>query len=188
MNAILGMTELVLDTRLPALSVRTCASPISRLSPLLEMLNDILNFSEIEAGNLELCSEAFDVRQCVMEVHQSLRPRAAQKGLELLCDIGPGTPELVIGDVSRFAAGGWSTSWATPSSSTEQGHVALTVAPHSEGDGRESLEFSVTDTGVGIPNDKLERSSRHSIRQTTPPHAAMAAGPRPDDLLATRCA
>ena len=122
---------------------------------LLEMLDDILNFSEIEAGNLELCSGAFDVRQCVMEVQQLLRPRAAQKGLELRCRIGPGTPELVIGDVSRLRQV-LVNLVGNAIKFTEQGHVAIAVAPHSEGDDREFLEFSVTDTGVGIPNDKLE--------------------------------
>ena len=85
MNAILGMTELVLDTTLSGSQREYLRIAYESAQSLLDMLDDILNFSEIEAGNLELCSEAFDVRQCVVGVQQSLRPRAAQKGLGLLC-------------------------------------------------------------------------------------------------------
>src|SRR5262249_1688303 len=102
MNAILGMTELVLDTPLTA-DQRQCLRTIkSAADSLLVVIDDLLDFSKINAGKLALDAAEFSLRAALGETVRSLAVRAHRKGLELVCHVGPEVPDALIGDAGRL--------------------------------------------------------------------------------------
>ena len=102
MNAILGMTELALDTPL-TVDQRQCLKTVkSAADNLLGIINDLLDFSKIEAGKLELDLADFSVRGVLSDTLRALAVRAHRKGLELVSDVGPDVPDVLFGDASRL--------------------------------------------------------------------------------------
>ena len=154
MNAIIGMTELVLDTEL-APSQREYLKMVQESGDsLLTVINDILDFSKIEAGKLDLEETVFSLRERVGDVMKSLALRAHDKGLELACRIHPDTPDALLGDPARLGQiilnlVGNAVKF------TEQGEIVLEAKCESRTDDEAVLRFSVSDTGIGIPEDKL---------------------------------
>ena len=102
LNAILGMTELVLDTPLSAEQREYLAVLRESGEALLSLVSDILDFSRIEAGKLDLDHSPLDLHESLGDTLRSLAPRAHRKGLELACSIRPGVPEVVVGDANRL--------------------------------------------------------------------------------------
>ncbi len=102
LNAILGMTELVLDTPLGAGQRESLTTVRSAACNLLGSIDDLLDFSKIEAGKLTLDPTDFELRRALAETLRALAGRAHGKGLELLCDVETSVPDAVIGD-SRAA-------------------------------------------------------------------------------------
>ena len=154
MNAILGMTDLVLDTDLSPTQQDYLRVVQEAGGSLLLLINDILDFSKIEAGRLELESAPFILRRRVGDVLKSLALRAHAAGLELACHVEPEVPDAVIGDPSRLGQVivnlvGNATKF------TERGEVVLNVSVDSMTDTNAVLHFVVSDTGIGIPQDKL---------------------------------
>jgi signal transduction histidine kinase/CheY-like chemotaxis protein len=148
MNAIIGMGSLLLGTELDA-EQREYASVISdSAEALLGIINDILDFSKIEAGRLELEQTEFDLRECVEGVIDLVGPLAAGKGLDVAYDLTDGTPEVVVGDVTRLRQI-LLNLLNNSVKFTEAGEVVLTVRP--------GLRFTVRDTGIGIVPEKIER-------------------------------
>ncbi len=154
MNAIIGMTDLVLDTEL-AQSQRDYLRMVQQSAEsLLTVINDILDFSKIEAGKLELEETAFSLRERIGDVLRSVALRADDKGIELACRTDPGTPDTLLGDPTRlgqviFNLVGNAVKF------TEKGEVVLAVDCQNRTKTEVSLHFSVRDTGIGIPPDKL---------------------------------
>ncbi len=153
MNGIIGMAELLLHTRLSSQQQEYLRLLRQSAESLLRLLNDILDFSKIEARKLELELIAFDLRECVGSTAQSLATRAAEKGLELACDLSPLIPATVVGDPGRLQQiivnlAGNAIKF------TERGEVVVAVRQESVGNGEVGLHFSVRDTGIGIPPDK----------------------------------
>jgi two-component system sensor histidine kinase/response regulator len=153
MNGILGMTELALETDLSATQrdylsvVKSCADG------LLSLINDILDFSKIEAGKLTLDPHPFDLHKMVADCMKGLSLRAHQKGLELAFELAADIPELMVGDPGRLRQILVNLT-GNAIKFTEHGEVVVSVAREPLADSL-VLRFTVRDSGIGIPADKL---------------------------------
>jgi len=153
MNGVIGMAELLLGTELTAQQRQF--SQIIRTSgdALLRVINDILDFSKIEARRIELEAADFDLPNVLKYVAGVLTVSAQQKGLELTFHIAPGTPSLLRGDSGRLGQilvnlVGNAVKF------THRGGVSIRVRHDYEDDRTVTLHFSVTDTGIGFPQER----------------------------------
>jgi two-component system sensor histidine kinase/response regulator len=155
MNGIIGMTELVLGTDLGEEQRKYLEMAKMSADSLLALINDILDFSKIEAGKMELEAIDFNLRVTLENAIDILALKAYEKGLELACYIRPDVPTALIGDPGRLRQiivniAGNSLKF------TEEGEVVIRVEMESESDDSVRLHFMVSDTGIGIPQDKLD--------------------------------
>ncbi|HEY7449594.1 MAG TPA: response regulator [Vicinamibacterales bacterium] len=156
LNAIIGMTTLALDTRLSAEQKHFLTTVNSSAASLLEIVNDVLDFSKIEANRLDLDRAEFDLRETVGDTAKVLALRAAEKGVELACDVTPGVPQTLIGDAGRLRQVVLNVL-GNAVKFTEHGEVVLRVTREDAESDRVRLHFTVSDTGIGIPDEKLAR-------------------------------
>jgi two-component system sensor histidine kinase/response regulator len=150
MNGIIGMTELLLNTRVSDDQREYLRLIQSSADALLALLNGILDFSKIEAGRLELDHFAFPLRDTLGKTLHSLAARATQKGLELAAHILPDVPDELIGDAGRLRQIVVNLV-GNAIKFTENGEVVVRVTCSSVTDGVATLQFAVSDTGIGIP-------------------------------------
>jgi len=155
MNAILGMADVLAETVLSAEQQRYVAIFQRAASSLLELLNDILDLSKIEAGQLTLETVAFQPHEVVARAIELAGIRAAEKGLAIKSEIDAQVPPWVSGDPVRLRQVlinllGNATKF------TEKGRLVVSVTRDPQGSDPASLRFAVSDTGIGIPSDKLE--------------------------------
>ncbi|MBS0202152.1 MAG: response regulator [Planctomycetes bacterium] len=155
MNAIIGMTELVLDTPLEREQRESLQMVSSSADALLAIINDILDFSKIEAGKLSLDIVPFPLRATIDELLGTLAIRAAEKELELACRIAPDVPDELSGDPLRLRQV-LVNLVANAIKFTPAGEVVVDVQQVSRTDQQVVLRFSVSDTGIGIPANKLQ--------------------------------
>ena len=162
MNGIIGLTDLMLATvKNPNDREHLELVQISAES-LLSLINNILDFSKIEAGKVELESRRFDLRESLGDTLRSLGFRAHEKGLELFCSFSPDSPVEIIGDLVRLRQIVVNLV-SNAIKFTENGHIEVSVVrdrttrPEGEDNSLVRLMFSVTDTGVGIPEEKQKR-------------------------------
>jgi PAS domain S-box-containing protein len=157
LNAVIGMTGLLLDTELSA-EQRNYAEVIRRSGDaLLGVINDILDFSKIEAGRLDLEHAPFDLRECVESALELVAASALKKGLDLAYDLDPGAPGALVGDETRLRQI-LINLLNNAVKFTEKGEVVVTVtAERLDAAGRHRLHFTVRDTGIGIPEDRMHR-------------------------------
>jgi signal transduction histidine kinase/CheY-like chemotaxis protein len=153
MNGIIGMTDLALDTHLTAEQRDHLGLVKVSAESLLGIVNDILDFSKIEAGRLEIDPTEFELRELLDETLTSLAMRAHQKGLELLCNVQADVPDTLIADSGRLRQilvnlVGNAVKF------TEVGEVVVQVYTEPHNAAEAMLHFAVTDTGVGIPEEK----------------------------------
>ncbi len=158
MNAVMGMSSLLLDTQLSE-EQREFAETIRTSSDsLLTIINDILDFSKIESGKLDLEQQAFDLRDCMESAVDLLALKATEKGLELSCIIEPGAPDAILGDVTRLRQI-LVNLLGNAVKFTHTGEIVLSVnvlGQQSQPDaGKARLHFSIHDTGIGIPTDRI---------------------------------
>jgi len=154
MNGVIGMTGLLLDTQLDQEQLRYAEIVRSSGEALLLLINDILDFSKIEAGKLDLEIIDFDLLSLLDDFAATLAMRAFSKGVEFLCIADPDVPVLLKGDPGRLRQ--ILTNLAGNSIKfTNQGEVSVRVSRLSEKDGEVVLRFSINDTGIGIPPDKI---------------------------------
>ncbi len=157
MNAVLGMTSLVLETRLDGEQREMVEIVRNSGESLLTIINDILDFSKIESGNFELEQRPFDLALCVEETLGLLSSKAAEKLLDLACVLSDSVPRTIIGDVTRvrqvlFNLVGNALKF------TASGEIVVSISAFPQDAARSLYEIhcSVRDTGVGIPADRLE--------------------------------
>lgn len=159
LNAIIGMTSLLLLTDLTPDQSSFAETIRSSSDVLLNLINDILDFSKIEAGKLDLEQQSFDLRACIEEAIDLVSLRAAEKKLELAYYIEPGTPEFIIGDVTRLRQI-LVNLLNNAVKFTEKGEVVVWLKALENKPGetpRFEFYFSVRDTGIGIAAEKIER-------------------------------
>jgi signal transduction histidine kinase/DNA-binding response OmpR family regulator len=150
MNGVIGMTELALGTDLSSEQREYLGMVKSSADSLLTVINDILDFSKIEAGQLAVDVVPFDLNDSVATTVKLLAVRAHAKGLELAYDIRPDVPTALLGDPSRLRQV-ITNLMGNAIKFTENGEVVLTVDVDARTDDNTTLRFSVSDTGMGIP-------------------------------------
>jgi signal transduction histidine kinase/DNA-binding response OmpR family regulator/HPt (histidine-containing phosphotransfer) domain-containing protein len=155
MNAIIGMTSLLQGTHLDSEQSDFVETVRGSGEALLSIINDILDFSKIEADKLELEHQPFDLRACVESALDLLAGNASQKGLDLAYSIDPKTPEAIVGDVTRLRQI-MVNLLSNAVKFTQRGEVVVSVKGESTGSDY-LLSFSVRDTGIGIPPDRMNR-------------------------------
>ncbi|HEX7555447.1 MAG TPA: histidine kinase dimerization/phospho-acceptor domain-containing protein, partial [Leptolinea sp.] len=156
LNAVIGMTNLLMDTRLDPTQFDFVDTIRTSGEDLLTIINDILDFSKIEAGKLDMESMPFDVTDCVESALQLLAPRATEKGLEMLYLIDQGTPASLMGDATRLRQI-LVNLLGNAIKFTERGEVFLAVDAHLLEDASYEVHFSVADTGIGISEEARNR-------------------------------
>ncbi len=155
MNGVMGMTDLLLDTPLTPQQAEYVGMVKASADSLLTIINDILDFSKIEAGRLEVESIQFRLRESIEPILKSFVLRAQQKGLELDWVAEPGVPDLLLGDPSRLSQV-LVNLLGNAVKFTNEGRISLKVQLGSVEEDFAQLHFSVEDTGIGIPAEKLE--------------------------------
>jgi two-component system, sensor histidine kinase and response regulator len=154
MNGVLGMTRLALDTDLTAEQREYLDTVMMSAASLLIVINDILDFSKIEAGRMELENHPFDVRECLDSSLKMLAVRADEKGLELLCDVDPAIPAVMTGDLSRLRQVILNLV-GNAIKFTSEGEISLAGQIEQRHDQGSMLRFTISDTGIGIPESQL---------------------------------
>jgi len=156
MNAVLGMTGLLLDSELTSEQREYAETVRASGDALLRIINDILDFSKIEAGGLELEMIEFDLRITLEDVSDMLAQKVHQKGLDVACLIHPDVPSWMRGDPGRLRQIILNLV-SNAVKFTEKGEVVVRVSLDGESDTHATVRFAVTDTGIGIPADRLNR-------------------------------
>jgi PAS domain S-box-containing protein len=166
LNAVIGMTALLLDTRLDP-EQQECAETIRRSGEaLLGVISDILDFSRIESGKLFIEESVFSLAQVVEESLDIAAPQAAAKGLDLCYHVEPDVPSDLFGDAGRIRQV-LLNLLSNAVKFTERGEVSVWVRSRPLDGGRHELQFVVKDTGIGIAPDRRERLFR-SFSQVDP--------------------
>ena len=156
MNGIIGMTELALHTALNAEQHEYLEMVKSSADSLLNVINDILDFSKVEAGKLELDSATFALRHALGDTVKTLGVRAAHKGLELVCRVAASVPDSLVGDSGRLRQV-LVNLLGNAIKFTAAGEVVLDIEPLEVSPRSCTLQFSVRDTGIGVPAEQLAR-------------------------------
>ncbi len=154
MNAIVGMADLLWETDLASEQRKYLRIFRRAGGNLLNLINDILDLSKVEVGHLELESTEFDLSDLIEKAIEILALRANEKGLELACHISPDVPYTVIGDPHRLHQIILNLI-SNAIKFTDSGSVMVWVKPDPEIPSLGAIRFTVSDTGIGIPSDKL---------------------------------
>ena len=158
MNGIIGITELLLDTKLTKQQQHYLNNLLTSAENLLDILNDILDFSKIEAGQMELEKLPFNLKKAVQEVADLLSPKAKQKGLNLWVNFEKDVPEHLIGDAMRIRQI-LHNLVGNAIKFTQNGGVTITVSNQPQykiSEGKAMILISVKDTGIGLTKEQMK--------------------------------
>jgi two-component system, sensor histidine kinase and response regulator len=156
MNGVIGMTELLLDTPLQSAQREFAETIRTSATSLLGIINDILDYSKIEAGKLEIERVPMHVRDVVEEVGMAMAVHAAAKDLELIVNVDPAVPDRVLGDATRLRQM-LTNLVGNAVKFTHQGEIVVEVFSLALQSGRALLSFEVRDTGIGMPAETVSR-------------------------------
>jgi signal transduction histidine kinase/ActR/RegA family two-component response regulator len=166
MNAIVGLTGLLEKTKMDTLQEKYVKAIQQSAENLLGIISEILDFSKIESGQLQLEQINFSVKDCMKEVFTSLKNLADAKSLAFTCTVDPNIPEMLSGDPHRLKQILINLS-GNGIKFTQQGSVNMSAALKESDESRTVIEFSVSDTGIGIPPDKIEDVFRSFVQATS---------------------
>ncbi|MCB9233609.1 MAG: response regulator [Bacteroidia bacterium] len=155
MNAIMGFSKLLIQTPLTAEQREYLKAINSSGDTLMVIINDILDLSKIEAGKLRFESRDFDLRELVSSLVDVFQPRLREKNLTLKTQIDPGVPQIVVGDPVRLNQVLLNLV-GNAIKFTEKGSVRIEINEIAQSEGKSKLEFHVTDSGIGIAEDKQD--------------------------------
>lgn len=156
LNAILGMSELLQATALNSIQREFTDTIHTSGDALLAIINEILDYSKIDNGRLEFENLPFELEACLRSTLDLSRPQAAARDLALWLNIDPGLPRRFSGDANRLRQILLNLV-SNAVKFTEHGRVSLNVAPAPRTEGPFMLRFTVEDTGIGIPSDRIDR-------------------------------
>ena len=155
MNGVIGMTELALETTLSEEQKEYLDMVKSSADSLLQVINDILDFSKIEAGKFELEAREFSLRDMIGDTLSTVGLRAHEKGLELAWRVDSDVPDGLVGDPGRLRQVIINLV-SNAIKFTEEGEVVVKAELDARQNDSSLIHFSVSDTGIGIPTEKLE--------------------------------
>lgn len=154
LNAIIGFTDMMLETKLDEDQFDYVTTTRKSSEALFELLNNILDFSKIEAGELDLERVDFDPELLVFDICDLIRPKTKGKPVEVICRIADDVPQTVKGDPGRFRQV-LTNLMGNAAKFTRSGEIALFLGVDKEAADRVKLHVTVRDTGIGIPEEKL---------------------------------
>jgi len=155
MNAIIGMADLLWETTLTPEQRKYLRIFRRAGGSLLSLINDILDLSKVESGRLDLDSIDFDLSELIDKTSEMLALRANEKGLELVCHLANDVPCHLIGDPNRLYQI-LLNLLGNAIKFTEKGSVVMTITNDPELQTPGAIRFSITDTGIGVPHDKIK--------------------------------
>jgi signal transduction histidine kinase/DNA-binding response OmpR family regulator len=155
MNGVVGMADLMMDTSLSEEQQLYVETIRSSGEALLVIINDILDYSKIDADKLQLHSDPFDLERTIHEVVMLLQPSARGKNVALLVDFDMFLPTRFVGDVGRIRQI-LTNILGNAVKFTNEGYVMMRIVGVCEEDGQTALHISIEDTGIGIPPEKID--------------------------------
>ncbi|WP_425039943.1 response regulator [Primorskyibacter sp. S187A] len=155
MNGVIGMADLLTDTELTEEQQLYVSTMKNSGEALLVIINDVLDYSKIEADKLELHPEAFDLERAIHEIVMLLQPTARDKGIDLLVDYDMFLPTEFVGDPGRIRQV-LTNIIGNAVKFTLEGHVLVRIVGVPREDGSSTVHVTVEDTGIGIPEDKVK--------------------------------
>ena len=155
MNGVIGMADLLLDTKLTNEQVEYARTICNNANSLLSIINDILDFSKIEAGKLELEEIDFDLHDTIDSIMDSFAPDVEKKGLQFNCFIDPKVPSWLRGDPNRLRQV-LVNIISNAVKFTDKGEITVRIAVEEQNESNVTLQLSVKDSGVGISAKGLE--------------------------------
>ncbi|MBF0225857.1 MAG: response regulator [Desulfobacterales bacterium] len=156
MNGVIGMTTLLIDTELTNEQRDFAETILYSADTMLAVINDILDYSKIEAGKLEIENIDFNLRTTIENVGEMFAFRAQEKGIEFTCLVNYDVPSYVKGDPARLKQVIINFT-GNAIKFTKEGEVIIHVSLEEESEKLASIKFEIKDTGIGIPEDKLNR-------------------------------
>jgi signal transduction histidine kinase/DNA-binding response OmpR family regulator len=156
LNGVIGMTELTLQTELTPEQRDFITTVSQSAETLLTVVNDILDFSKIEAGKLELESLPVDLRDLAESCGKAFALHAHQKMLDLIVEVSSDSPAFIRGDPTRLRQILFNL-FSNALKFTIKGEISLRVSPSQDESGKPVLQFSMSDTGIGIPEEKQKK-------------------------------